>query len=151
MAWKTDTGTEGDVVFLLSPWVMSSPFRLCLHRVVAALSIHCRHGYSSASAILSCAEPLPEPPGAAQAAIGQCVMLTGTLSNEKGSEWCHWEDGTEAEMCIQRQSVRDLLLTHQLNTGGCHISSYLFERNRWGWTSGSEMFYSRLELLPVLS
>ncbi len=63
MGRKTDTGTEGDVVFLLSPWVMSSPFRLCLHKVVAALSIHCRHGYSTASATL----PSAEPPGATQA------------------------------------------------------------------------------------
>lgn len=95
---KTDTGTEGDVVFLLSPWVMSSPFRLCLHKVVAVLSIHCRHGYSTASATLLSTEP----PGATQATIGQCVRLTSTLSNERRNEWCHWKDGTEAEMCTKR-------------------------------------------------
>lgn len=145
MGRKTETGTE-DVVFLLSPRVMSSSFRLCLHKVVAALSIHCHHGYSSASAIL----PSAEPSGATRAAIGQCVWLTGTLSNGRGCEWCQWKDRTLAEMCIQTQGVRDPLLTHQLNKGGCHISSYLFERNRLGRTSGSEMFYSCLELLPVL-
>ncbi|KAI4821236.1 hypothetical protein KUCAC02_029178 [Chaenocephalus aceratus] len=35
----------------------SSPERLGLHQVVAALSIHCRHGYSTASATLPTAEP----------------------------------------------------------------------------------------------
>lgn len=81
MGRKTETGTE-DVVFLLSPRVMSSSFRLCLHKVVAELSIHCHHGYSSASAIL----PSAEPSGATRAAIGQCVWLTGTLSNGRGCE-----------------------------------------------------------------
>lgn len=120
---------------------MSSPFRLCLHKVVAALSIHCHHGYSSASTTL----PSAEPPGATWAIIGLCVCLTGTSSNERGSEWCQWKDGTQAEMCIQTQSVRDLLLTHRLNKGGCHISSYLFEENRLGRTSCSQTFYSCLE------
>lgn len=146
MDWKTDTGTEGDVVFLLSPWVMSSSFRLCLHKVVASLSIHCHHGYSTASAIL----PTTEPPAATQAAIGQCVSLTGTLSNERGCEWCHWKDRAEAEMCIRTQRVRDLLLTHQLNKRGFYISSYRFEKNRWGRMSCFEMFYSCLELLLLV-
>lgn len=38
---------------------MSSPFRLCLHKVVAVLSIHCRHGYSTAPAT----PPSDAPPG----------------------------------------------------------------------------------------
>lgn len=141
MGWKTDPGTGGDVVFLLSPQVMSSPFRLCLHKVVAALSIHCHHGYSSASTTL----PWAEPPATTWATIGLRACLTGTSSNGRGSEWCQWKDETQAEMCIQTQSVRDLLLTHRLNKGGCHISSCLFEENRLGWTSCSQTFYSCLE------
>lgn len=121
---------------------MSSPFRLCLHKVVAALSIHCHHGYSRASTTL----PSAEPPGATWATIGLCVCLTCTSSNGRGSEWCQWKDGTQAEMCIQTQDVRDLLLTHRLNKGGCHISSYLFEENRLGRTSCSQTFYSCLEM-----
>lgn len=125
---KTDTGTEGDVVFLLSPSVMSSHSDSAYTKSWHTLSIHCRHGYSTASATL----PAAEPTGATQAAVGQCVRLTGALSNKRAGEWCHWKDGTEAEMCIQKQSVRDLLLTHQRqHKEGCHIR-YPFDRNRLG-------------------
>ena len=52
------------------------------------------------------------------AVIGQCVPLAGTLSNKRACEWCHWNDRTVAGMHIQPQSVRNLLLTHQLNLTG---------------------------------
>lgn len=69
---------------------MSSSFRLCLHKIVAALSIHCHHGNSTS-----------KPPGAEQLAIGQRLGLTAALSNDRGAEWCHWKDTTEAQMCIK--------------------------------------------------
>lgn len=109
-----------DVVFLLSPWVMSSSFRLCLHDTVAALSIHCLHGDNTASAT-------SDPLGAERSAIGQMVWLTAALPSDTRAEWCHWKDRTEAEMCIKTQSVTDLLLTHQLNKADWNISRYLWE------------------------
>lgn len=79
---KTDTGAEGDVVFLLSPSVMSSHSDSAYTKSWRTLSIHCRHGYSTASATL----PAAETTGATQPAVGQCVRLTGALSNERAGE-----------------------------------------------------------------
>lgn len=71
----------------------------------AALSIHCHHGYSTASATQPALLPRPTP-----AATGQRSWLTGSPSNGSGSQWCHGEDETRAKA----RRARDHLLTHHL-------------------------------------
>lgn len=71
----------------------------------AALSIHCHHGYSTASATQPALLPRPTP-----AATGQRAWLTGAPSNGSESQWCHGEDETRAKTW----RVRDHLLTHHL-------------------------------------
>ncbi|MEQ2222521.1 hypothetical protein ILYODFUR_027178, partial [Ilyodon furcidens] len=76
---QTDTGTGGDVVFLLSPRVMSFPHSDSAHTVVAALSIHCHHSDCSTPTHFSSA-------GNQQPAIGQCVTVVEPQSNGRGGE-----------------------------------------------------------------
>lgn len=108
------------------------PFRLCLHKVVESaqhpLSPWLQH-------CISTTPPPPPPPPYLKStrlpcreAIGRRVGLAGARSNGRRGQWCHrWQ------RCVSegRASVGELLLTHQLNKGGCHISSNVFEGNRW--------------------
>lgn len=106
-----------------------------------------QHSASTVTMATALHLPYPEPPGATQATIGQYVWLTGALSNGRGSMWCHWKDRTRAEIWIRTQSVRDLLLTQQLNKGGCHISSSLFKREQ---VRANVRLWDVLAALPVL-
>lgn len=116
---------------------MSSSFRLCLHKIVAALSIHCHHGYSTASAI-------PRTTRHHTAQLPLVGVFDWQALCPMGEEVCDVIERTGRDM---NPNAESLLLTHWLNKGGCHISSYLFKRNRF---RANVRLWDVLTALPLL-
>lgn len=102
---QADGGTGGDVVFLPSSRVMSSHHHLPIQtlptqKVVAVLSIHCRHGYCSGPTQLSSVR-------SRRPVIGRRVAVAEPRSNGRGGERCHeggwgWDGDVEASEIVCR-------------------------------------------------
>lgn len=122
---KQETGSKGELFFLLSQWVMSSSFRLCPHNVVAALSIHCHHGYKTAS---------DRPPGSEQADRNLWMLwpIGAQLSDVTELHCLKWR------FAFKMSRVR-VVLTHRLNKediiceGGHQCLTCFFFPAVWRW------------------